>query len=360
MRNFDEVQMKKKKIIKRTLRIISSTLIVLFVLSVASIFCNHPNDLVERTVRSFYNEKENTLDYVVLGSSAAQCDVFPAAIWKENQMTGNNMCIDGCVSKIYLSLLKEILSTQKDAVILVDMDGFNYRVEDKGYNFKTFWIDTMRHNDNWHETINQLDSENRLEHYIPILKYHKNFLISYRNIAISKEKIFNHSSDSMKGANFLNKNRLPDEDMNSLVMLKNFNAVPKAVSKERESLLYEFLDFCRKNNIDNIVFCDFPKAYCNEEKYNDLLAYEEYGAYNEKIIREYGYDIINFNNLNNPCGLEVADFADSFHLKYTGAEKISKYLANYLENHFEVREKSDALINEWNQSSDEAYEKYGL
>lgn len=352
--------MRKNINFKRILRIISSVIIILLVVSIESVLCNHPNNLVERNVNSFYNEKENTLDYVVMGSSAAQYGIFPAIIWKENEITGNTLCVDGCNSKIYLSLLKEILSTQKNAIIVVDMDGFNYTIEHKEFNSKSFWIDTMKRNENWKETINRVDKENKIEHYLPILKYHKNFFHSYNNISISIEKLFGKSTDSMKGAGFLNENRLPEDEMKSLVVLKNFYPAPNAVPQEREALLYEFLNYCKDNKVKDVLFCDFPKAYSTDEKYADLLSYEEKGAYNEKIIKEYGYNVLNFNKLNNPCKLTKEDFADSYHLKYTGAIKISNFLGNYIKENYDINEKNDQLISKWNKSTEEAYKKYNL
>ena len=352
--------MKKKIVFKRFLRIISSVMIILLVVSIASVLCNHPNDLVERNVNSFYNEKENTLDYVVMGSSGAQCAVFPATIWMKSKISGNALCVDGCNSKIYLSILKEILSTQKNAVIVVDMDGFNYIIENKGYNSKSFWIDTMRRNENWKDTINRLDKENKIEHYVPILKYHCNFFHSYKNISISKEKLFGKNTDLMKGSNFLNENRLPEDEMKSLVILENFYPQPKAVPQEREALLYEFLNYCKDNKVKDVLFCDFPKAYSTDEKYADLLSYEEKGAYNEKIINEYGYNVLNFNKLNNPCKLTKEDFADSYHLKYTGAIKLSEFLGNYIKENYDINEKDEQLITEWDKSAAEAYKKYNL
>lgn len=349
-----------KKLLCRIIRIISSLLIVCLVLSFAGILCNHPNDRVEKTVDSFYCEEKNTLDYVVLGSSAAQCAIFPAVIYKESELMGNDLCVDGCNSNIYLSMLKELLSYQKDIILIVDLDGFNYLKENKGYNSPGFWIDSMKKNKNWKETIKKVESENTVEHYFPILKYHKNIMIFYAKMNYLQNTFSKNQPDIMKGANYLNQERLTEEQMENLIMFDNQNVFDIKIPSDRETLLIEFLDYCKSNSVRDVIFCDFPKAYCDDEKYNNIMLFEQRSEYCKKIISQYGYRYINFNDNYYDCGIDKNDFADSYHLKYTGAIKISEYIATYLKNEYTFEEKSQEIIDSWEKSTAQAYNKYKM
>lgn len=108
--------MKNKIHFKRFLRIISCVLIVVLVVSGAGLFCNHPDLLIEGTINSFYNEENDSLDYVLIGASAALNDASPTVIWQKSKLAGNNFSVNGCHSDIYVSVLKESLSKQKNAL----------------------------------------------------------------------------------------------------------------------------------------------------------------------------------------------------------------------------------------------------
>lgn len=352
--------MSKNSIIKRTIRIISSILVTVLIVSMAGLICNNPNETVKATVDSFYNEDVDSLDYVVLGSSSAQCGVYPVVLWNENQIAGCDLCVDGGNAKLYISMLKEIVENQKNAIIIVDLDGFNYVTENTAYNSKGFWLDSMRKNQNWRESVKAFDKQHTLEHYIPILKYHCN-IFSVSTIKNSISSIKNQASkkvDIMHGANYLDVQRLPAEDMANLVQIETEDIQAEKLPADREKLFRDFLDYCKNNNIENVVFCDFPKAYCNEEKIKTTKTFEARCKYDKEVIESYGFCYLNFNDSQNDCGLTREDFADSYHLKYSGAKKLSTALSKYLLDNFEISKKSNDFIKKWNNSAKDASKQY--
>lgn len=352
------------KYLKRIICVLVSVGIIVTVIKVAETKCFYVGALEENTVRSFYNEKSNSLDYIVIGSSGAQCDIFPAVIWEKSNLTGNVLAIDGCDSRIYLSMLKEIQNKHQDYVLLVDIDGFASDGGEPGSSrwwAARRWIDLMKHNNNWLETIERCDSENRLEHYFPIMGYHKYLLDMYFQRHTASEELLESGTTVMKGANSLgDMQRLSQEEMAILTPFVIEKEEQVELISENQGYLIAFLDYCKDNNISDVVFINFPKAVSDAKKFELVNADVQRSRCCERIVKEYGYDVIDFNAENNMESILAQDYVDSYHLKQSGAIKVSEYLADYLSSHYQFREKDAATFDEWEQSTKQAYEQFNL
>lgn len=345
---------------KRFLRIVSCVLIVVLVVSGAGLFCNHPDNLVENTINSYYNEQKNSLDYVIIGASAAQNDSSPAVIWQNSNLAGNVFCVNGCHSKIYTSLLKEAVSRQNDALFVIDMDAFSYDTSATDqYDSTSNWIDLMPRNKNWLDTIKKCDSKNTVEHLFPILKYHCYSTKAHTFLSQTKKSLTNKQPDLLKGWDIVTDIRIEQSQINSLKLIDSNTLSPGSLEKELESNLYETLDYCKNNNL-NVVFVDYPKAYFNAERQARISKTEQNLLACEKVIRQYGYNVLNYNKLDNPAELTKADFVDSYHLNKDGAVKFSTFLANYLADNYTFKPHTADYTDRWNKTTKEAYETYKL
>lgn len=352
--------MKNKIHFKRFLRIISCVLVVVLVVSGAGLFCNHPDNLVENTINSYYNEQKNSLDYVIVGASAALNDVSPTVIWQKSSLAGNVFCVNGCHSKIYTSLLKEAVSRQKDALFVIDMDAFSYdTTATDQYDSTSNWIDLMPRNKNWLETIKKCDSENTLEHLFPILKYHCYSTKAYTYLSQTKKSLTNNHPDPLKGWDIVTDIRIEQNQIDSLKLIDSNTLSPTALEKELETNLYETLDYCKDNNL-NVVFVDYPKAYFNAERQARISRTEQNLLACEKVIRQYGYDVLNYNKLDNPAALTKADFVDSYHLNKDGAVKLSTFLADYLAENYTFKSHTAQFTDSWDKTAREVCKAYNL
>ena len=54
------------------------------------------------------------------------------------------------------------------------------------------------------------------------------------------------------------------------------------------------------------------------------------------------------------------DFSDGYHLNEQGAIKFSKFLANYLLENYKFTNKSQKIIDSWENLTAIAYEKYNM
>lgn len=345
----------KKRGLSIAKRIVASVLVIALLVINAWFLCCTPHDRVLDSVCSFYNEDKDSLDYVVMGASALQYDILPTEVYKNCGAIGADLCVIGAHSEIYISMLKEVLDNQKNAVIFVDLDGYIYNGNNTEFNATNYWIDTMRKNDNWKQTINELDYDNRLEHYVPFINYHKNVPKFFYYSSARWYQLFGKEPLDMRGATYLNWDRLEEEEMDRLVPYEGTKR-ERPIDKEVEERLYAFLDYCKDNDVKDVVFCDFPKAYCDKAKRHSIALQEQKSLYCAKIIKGYGYDVINFNNVD--CGLVKEDFADSYHLKHSGGIKTSRYLADYISNKYEFSKKDQATIDAWDKSFEVVNQKY--
>lgn len=349
----------------RILRITASIIIVVFIVTISSVlFCGIPRNNCEHTVNSFFNEKENTLDYVVVGASGTRCDIFPTVIWNDYKITGNTVHISGFKSNMYIYLIRDVLANQKESLLIVDLDGF---LEGKATTRDSarLTIDTLPYADNaMKDAVNDLDSDYRMEHFIPIIRYHNNFTDFYKYFSSDLTQLrrnINKETDCMKGA--ISQKNIDNIEHEYLEQLNVFstadiNYQSCSLDENAKEDLIEVLDYCKSNKIDNVLFINLPKGYYDEKTKESNSKKISRAEDCKEIIEGYGYDY--YNACDNESGLTNDDFCDTIHLKEQGAIKFSKWLGEYLSTHYNFKDKNQEVIDAWNESSKLCYEKYGI
>lgn len=342
-----------KSIGKRIISLIVCFCIIILSVVAFGIVFNHPTEELEFALDSFYREPEGSLDTVIIGSSAARKDLQPAVFWKENKITSYVISIDGSSATVFNSILLEMISKHPNAVVLVDMDGFV--VENKwlkGNEPIERWIDCMPLNKNKIDMINTYCSDHKLEHYLPFITYHKNVTLPYVYVPITlelmKRKATNYH-DPLKGS------MINDEKEENLKTISTQKVEP--LEKLGEELLNSFIELCKKNNVKDVVFLDFPKSYSNEYDYDRNITYLARTNYSKKIIEKAGYTLINYNELvDNPAGLDInADYSDKWHLTTSGAVKYSKYISSVLKEKYSFAPKSQSVTQQWDNDTKDVF-----
>lgn len=344
----------------RMKRIITSFLAISVVLGTSTILCDYTRKVQNNTVKSFYCEPQDSLDYVIIGASAAQCDIFPAVIWKEHGIAGHSLCLDGLDSRLYVSMLKEVLKTQRNAVIIVDMDGFTGDHEEDYYGPTDFWLHTMKHNKNWFDLVKQQNFENQLECFIPVIKYHKKLLVISTVYNSLKDKInygIKKRPNPMRGANNLaNEIRISEDERNHLVNYNYLSNATESLTELNEKYFVEFLDYCKNNNLKNVLFVNCPKGYFDNETFENKDKVSKRTNYCKKIISDYGYDVYDYFCDENGANLGSNDYCDTAHLNNKGATKFSIYFGNYLSNKYEFNGiRTQENIEYWDSATEIAY-----
>lgn len=344
-------------ILKRIICFVLSAVIVAGCVVAGSILCNHPSEEVENTVSSFYREPENSLDVVMVGSSAASKDFQPSVIWKNANITSYCYSVGACSANIYTSILKEVLSKQPNAIILVDIDGFTVKEKFQSDTYPIqMYADSMPKNENRKEVINKYLSENKVERYFPFLYYHRNItsIGAYlpTTVRLLKKEIGN-VRDPFGGATTNADITYPGP------LFTSEKDATEPLTETGQIVFREFIDFCQKNNLKNIVFVNFPKTTYLDEDIERNITYSRRTNYIRNATKNLGYKVLDYGALNNPAQLDgYKDFTDTLHLNTSGAIKYSEYLAKYLSENYSFEKKNSDIISDWNYRSEICYESF--
>lgn len=279
----------------------------------------------------FYEEKENSIDIVTLGSSTSYTCFHMPYLWQEFGIPGYNLGSGVQPPDATIGLIKEIFKTQSPKVIVLEM--LMFTKEDSVYdenNVRDSAIrhvtDSLKYSANRMYLVNKLVSadENRIAYYFDIIKYHT----TWKNKKWSTQslKYWDLSlEDSLKGYVFM-----PRADKFNI---KNYKNVTQKcpIPVDKEAALLEILEYCIEKEVE-LLFVVTPGAETLDQKkmYN----------YIQNIIEPYGYNFINMNDLYEELQLDSQkDWADGIHANVYGAEKVTAYIGNYLKNNYELADK---------------------
>lgn len=319
---------------------------VLFALILSTV--NHAlverDDMGYQNISGFYEEPNNTLDAVYVGSS--NCFVFWNSLlaWKEY---GISVYPYACNSNLFFStkyLIKEARKTQPDATFIVNINSLN----EGEVNLQQMrnLIDNMplslnklmliRHMSN----IGDYSFEDRLEFYFPNIRYHS------RWSEVTSEDL-DMELNGLKGASIYKPYLTISEDVSSSY---NTTEEETTLSEKIISSTEDLLDYCDKESV-KVLFVTVPQAKSDNEmsRYNALNA----------MIEERGYPVLNLNDHMKEMGIDIkTDFYNNKHTNIHGSVKLTKYLSEYLIENYnftDKRENPDYIS--WNEAYDEYKEK---
>lgn len=302
-----------------------------------------PMDKIFRRARvvGFYGEEEKSLNVVTIGSSAIYRYFNNPYLFKEYNLTSYNFASPQQPITIMENVIDEIKKTQNPEVLIIETRPFNV---EEGYKFDETRLKVVT--DNMPYSINRLKAvhkhadtfEELLPYYFDIISYHDNweeFDVENFNFIDNKEK------HPLKGWS-----------INTAVKVqanpREVNLTDKLpISGTAEEILKEVLTKCKEEKIP-VLFVATPYELSeDEQKRNNTIA---------AIIKEYGFDFLDCNLYNEEIGLNYqTDFYNRLHTNVVGAEKVTKFIAEYLIENYEFdTNHNKAVVKEW----DKAVRKY--
>lgn len=281
-------------------------------------------------VDAFYEQEENTVDVLVLGSSHAYQGINTAVLWKEYGIAAFNLC--GAAQPIWNTYyyLEEALKTQSPKAIILDTY-YVYMGEDytdastaikNTYGLK--WSDTKI------EAIKaSFDTETSgNQYFFDILQYHSRYSdlnkADFYPYQANKNMYQNHKGFYC----YFNSKSVTERDLTDITYINNMT--------EKSQYYYrKILQLANEKNIPVIV----TAIPFNAEAYHQ-------GFFNEaKYIAEMQYNVpfYNFNtDYKDELGLDyTTDFADNQHLNFLGNTKLSRFFGDLLKNEYNVPDRRD-------------------
>ena len=312
-------------------------------------------------IKGFYDEDENSLDVVYLGASEVYSDIAPGYAYERSGVTGYLFATQANSILNYKAQLKNILSRQSPSLIVIELNGALYGDEEevtKEANLRNY-ADNVPLDLTKLEWISENVTENRLEYLVPFAKYHDVWSDFPSEMKYQKTVW----QDKMRGygclKGVLNETAVfknTQRSMNSMLAQSGDSKQPLTQTEEKG--LRDLLGYCKSEGLDNVVFARFPHIVVRRT----FSRFERGNAVGD-IVREYGYDYLNFERDFEQTGLdEETDFYNLDHLNVYGQKKFTAYLTDYLAQNYALvpRELSESQRAEWQTCADyyDAYYRY--
>ncbi len=295
-----------------------------------------------QTWHGFYNEKPGSLDAVYIGSSNVHAFWQPPLAWSDYGIAVRSLSIDALPIPAVLNLIKEAQKTQPDALYIINLNEFKSDSFDDTVIHKT--TNHMAFSRNKIETIDRLADEAgidriaRLEFLFPFVRFHSRWseLNSY-----DLTGMLDPWKMGLTYPPYLS-------ETDDLFRLYKTSFEETAPEEKQLSLLNELLDYCDERSL-SVLFVTVPQVMEYEQQGGQITAME-------KIVQERGYPCVDLlTDLDLTDIQPDTDFYNKSHTNVHGALKFTKYLGQYLIDHYGFSDKRGQ--NGW-ESWDEAAELY--
>ena len=287
---------------------------------------------VSAKVKGFYEEKEDTLDFVFVGSSQLYADIAPAVLFSEYGITSYDFCANEQPLWISYYYIKEALKHQKPKAIVLDVfTVYGAEYEEEGVNHIN--IDDLPWSMNKVQAIwNGVPKDLQYSFFLTLTKYHD----TWNTLDESKiESSFYHKRNVYRGYSpFTVRHAYGETAPDEVVMQTEREPVP-----DRARLwLDQIVELTKEEGVD-LILIKTPNGNADRQKlYNSVSDY----------AKEKDIPFVNMNTV----------FDGEAHINVLQAEKVSRYIGGYLAAHYKITDKrKDAAFADWAEDSAYFYRK---
>lgn len=323
---------------------ISSILVIAFFFFVNT---QNPFDHNTSRIEGFYQEEKNSIDVAMIGASEVFTGYSPGLAYGEYGFTSYPYAIDGNILKMFPSQIEEVLQYQNPKCIVIETGGIR-EADDKELSNEQLammrqYTDVMPLSDNKIDTINKFVSKDKLSYYIPALAHCGKSENIDNTLARFSQKFRGYTY--LKGITTSNSKQKYNK-----ILDVNDDLKTKALSESTYSALNDLLDYCETLDC-KVIFARFPHRITDEDGYDKLKQHNEIG----RVIKERGFDFINFDHAIQEIGLDLEnDFYSDSHLNAHGQIKLTKYFGGILSNQYGID--ISALSQQNKERWDKSYE----
>ena len=338
----------KKKIISRGIKILCLLLTVVLLSGLGMDLCRYYDYNVLK-LAGFYAEPRNSLDVVLLGASEVFTDFSSGQAYDLYGFTSYPYALDAAPASLQESQLQEIRNRQNPKYIVVEINAFLYDDPTQHTNSGSLrrYLNNIPLSVNWAKTVWEVaPEEERYVYFYPLAKDHSNWKTISEQWPHVRDLYSIRLNGSLLKGNVTNLSTHDGPDHRDV----SSNMTTAPLEPMGEAYLLSFLNYCREENIDNVIFVRFPHVIGTEESYERFCR----GNEAERIIREYGFDFINLERQFEDIGLDAhADFYNEDHLNIYGQQKLTAYFSRILAEEYGVMETvlKDGQYRAWDQAA---------
>lgn len=285
-------------------------------------------------------ESETNFDVIFLGTSHMWNHVLPMEMWEEYGIASYNWAYANCTPAETYYLIQDILKYTNPKVVVIDLYGL---IEYDDYGNGKYRTDRIEQQ---HVQFDALPlsrskveaSQDVFDDYDNNEDFIWNFIMYHNRWSELGQSDFDYSITTEKGAQLL-----------TGLGEANFNPISTDEKTEIDSVCYsyflKFLEYCEERDIKVLcTYLPYAAGKSQQKVANSVEAViENYsGCEYENMLYK---DIINF---------QTDIYSDNGHINYSGALKITKWLGNYLTEHYELDDYSQN--GSWVQDDADYYE----
>ncbi len=292
------------------------------------------------TIGSFYKEKKDSMDVIFVGSSHVYRAFNPMVAWNESGIASYNL---GTVSQSIpcsYYLIKEAIRTQHPEVIVLEAYGASYTADYVEEARVHSAFDGMPLNKTKIELLteflpNTMETKDIVGYALPLVGMHSRW-----EELQTEDFVPNHLF--MKGYQYIEATKEVAEP----------TIYQECTEIYERNLLYfdKIIELCKENDV-NLVLTVTPMG--DSDRYEKLS-----GRINTllKYAEEKGIPCVNMDLLREDVGIEYEhDFYNSDHVNAFGGEKCTKYIVQYLKEHYDLADhRNDVAYVSWAK----AYQEY--
>lgn len=290
-------------------------------------------------------KSEKNIDIVCIGGSSTFVYWEPYLAWKEYGMTSYNLATNSIRPPLIKGYVKYALNTQNPKLLVIDVRSFTGEkgsIDDNEGGIRNV-TDSMNLSGNRFQTItetlkyfNAFDDKDVdvASYYFDISKYHGDY--NRLGNEINWKYINNECVSKYKGFEFI------EDPCHSIIQepIDYQTEDMKKLEPEKEYCLKNLLEYLNKSNI-TALFIAGPIPISKEEQmqYNTI----------DNIVTSYGYNFLNTNNYYQEMDIDFSkDFYNIYHVNVYGAEKYTRFLADYIKKNYYVTDwRKNEIYKEW-------------
>ena len=298
-----------------------------------------------RRMHDIFDEPENSLDAVFLGSSASYAYWNPAVAWKEKGIAVYLMANASQPVEISHYLIDDMRKKQPDALYIINIT--RMLEIDKYYNAKIHrFVSSYPMTLNKYRAleymldITDVPFDERLEYYFPILRFHSRwkeleaFDVSF--------KTRNYKSASKYKA-YLKKTRVREP------VVYDFDNYPE-LTEIMTGALNEIMNYCKNEEV-RVLFVMMPQPLQRELSNNRQNTVA-------KILSENGFDVLDLRKNVKEIGIDYSKhYYDERHTNLHGSILVTDYISDYLiENYGFEDKRGREEYTSWDKECDDYYD----
>ena len=329
-----------KKVMKNITKVVSFLMICILTFSVLDGILKFKYTDGTKPINTFYEQEEDTVDVLILGSSHAFTNFLPKVLWDDYGYS--SYIFSASVQPVWNSYfyLEEALKTQTPKAIVFE----GYRLVEKSDYVSAQTAIKSTYGMKFSSTkIKALAESFRLSDFLEYTFQFGNYHSRYNELGKPDFKEFYNDPyyRYYKGEVY----QLRTYDSAKRVDVSKYDQAEKKLSEKTEKYYVKMIELAKEHNIPFITII---------APYN--IPEREYGYYKyaEKIAAEHDVPFININEDYDSINLDFkTDFSDATHLNHAGAKKLSVYLGDYLKQNYDIPDRrNDDKYESWQIYSD--------